>query len=220
MIFFRTKQENQEEVSLAPPPLRPKWMFILRLFLFVGVSAVIISMAMFIWGSKKDAGLLVDFDLGFAGLSSNIVNLEITGHDNKKRFYVLTAASARPKDNTRFMGAIMEEGFLSEVEVSLELGDNDWLSLRSQRGSFNNRQQKLLVGPNFDIYTSNGYQMHGVSLSIDLKTGTAIVKGKVEGFGPLGEINAAAMDAKNGGEFMRFYGGVEVLLLPRGGKSK
>lgn len=217
MIFSRTKQKSQKNGGLRQLQAKPKWLFILQLFLFVGVSVAIIGMSVFVWGGKESDSQQIDFDIGLGEVSSSIVNLEIIGHDDKKRFYVLTAVSANPKKNAKFIGAIMEEGLLSGIEVSLKLKDGRWFSLRSQQGSFNSREQRLLVGPNFDIYTSNGYQMSAVSGSVDLKNGTAIAQGRVEGFGPLGEIRAAAMNAKNGGNFIRFYGGVEVLLLPTEG---
>ena len=209
MIFSRTK--NKQELP-HHPKWRPKWLFVLQMVLFVGLFTLLFSVGLYVARDTEKDSLYSDVrDL----LTSDIVNLEIVGYDNKNRFYILTAASAKADDESNLRQFFADEGILNNVEVDIEWQKDNWLSLRSRKGRFNNKDKRLSVGPNFNIYFNNGYQLSAHKGSIELKTGGAIVQGQVQGWGPLGEVRAAALDVEKGGEYMRFYGGVEVVMLPK-----
>ncbi len=205
MIFSRTKQQEQHG---APP----KWLFVMRLILFVGALSALFSLGIYVFGLNSKQSV---FSQVSSLLESSIVDLEIIGRDNKNRFYILTAASAQAGAQSGFRGLFAQEGKLSNVEIDLEWQKDNWLSLRSASGRFNSKDGRISVGPNFNVYFSNGYQMKAVEGSIELKKGDMVIQGQVQGWGPLGEITAAALDVEKSGEYMRFYGGVEAVLLPQ-----
>lgn len=207
------------QIESLPLPQRPKWLFIMRLVLFLVFCGALWVMGLFIWGDNKPDNLFSVFNSSVKPILSNIVNLEIVGHDDKNRLYVITATSAKPKAQSGFRGFFAQAGNLKDVEITMEWNKENWLSMRSAVGSYNNNDKRLAVGPNFNIYFSNGYQMKGLHAFINLKTGGMTVEGKVEGWALFGEISAAALEAKKGGAYMRFHDNVEVLLFPDQGED-
>jgi len=209
-IFSRTRS-----IASSPPPLgRRHLLFVVRFFLGLAVLSLLVWFGLSLWGQEQSKPSLASLERLLA--SPGLVNLRITGRDDADRPYILTAHSVRPKSDSVFRGMMMQTGQLTQIEANLELGADHWLSLKSPQGDFDTKRQSLSVGEGFEIYTSSGYQMHGSSASIGLKTGKIIVDGQIEGWGPLGEMTAAAVEAGNIGFYMRFYGGVDVVLyLPR-----
>lgn len=203
-------------MDTLPPPQRPRWVFILRLFLFFVLVFMLWTIGRFFWTEDKD-NFLTLFDSPAELLLSHVVNLEITGQDSQNRLYILTSTSAKPKDNV-LGGFFSQAGMLKNVEITIEWRKDQWFSVRSALGEFNHKDKRLVAGPNFNVYFSNGYQIKGSKAFLDLKTNNMIVEGQVEGWGPVGEISAAAMDVEEGGQYVRFYGGVEVLLFNQGGR--
>ena len=194
-IFSRTKTAAPQLASQ-----RPKWLFIVQLFFAAAIIAILASLALSLWMGGKPAPWMTELGLSAADRLSaarpNIVNLRITGQDALQRPYILTASGIRPESDSIFRGMIMQSGRLADVEANIQLSQDSWLSLKSSAGRFDTEKQRLLAGPGFALYASRGYQLHGDNASIDFKSGAIIVHGEVEAWGPIGEISAAALDAK------------------------
>ncbi len=200
---------------LGPPPPRRLFMLV-RFGLFLGVFAVLIAFAVLSFWPEKSRTQLITALSARLGLSSpDLVNLRILGQDGQGRPYIITARSAKPKQDSLLQGVMLQKGLLTGVEANLDMGNEEsWMSVRSPAGEFDSNRRSLRVGPGFDLYSSTGYEMHGRSASLDLKTGLILVEGQVRGWGPLGEITALSLESRDMGEHLRFYGGVEVVFRP------
>ena len=217
-IFSNTKDKKDKSDlhDLPGPPPPRRWFLLVRMALFLGIIAVLSVFGILSFWPEKGGQQLIAALGERVGLSvPDLVNLRIIGQDGEGRPYIITAQSAKPKETSLFRGVMMQQGQLKGVEANLDMGNEEsWMSIRSPVGEFDSSRRHLRVGPGFALYSSAGYQMHGRSASFDLKTGLIIVEGKVNGWGPLGEIVAASLESRDMGEHLRFYGGVEVVLRP------
>ena len=212
------KSPKRGDQSIGPPPKNRLWVNLLSSSLFIAIIAILFSF-LFYFQRGADEGFFASQELDNL-LQSDLVNLQIMGQNQNRHPYILTAKRAKPDSDSIFSDLMMESGTLSQVKMDLDLDGKNWLFLRSETGRFERKNHRLRVGSPFVLYTSLGYQIHGQSASIDLNLGQVIVQGEVEGWGPLGEITAAAMDAKHNGAYVRFYGGVRAVFYPNKGKEQ
>ncbi len=222
-IFSNIRRSASKDVQKNPqsdmpgPPSSRGWVFFARAALLSGIFAVLLIFGLLsFWPQDGQRDLIAT--LSEAVLPA-LVNLRITGQDEQGRPYIITAQSARPKEESLLKGLISQQGHLTGVEANLDLGNEEsWISIRSPVGEFDSSRRHFRVGPGFDLYSSAGYQMHGRAASFDLKTGHIFVEGQVDGWGPIGEIIAASLQSSDQGEHLHFYGGVEVVIRPQQNK--
>lgn len=128
------------------------------------------------------------------------------GTDERGRPYTLIADRAR-----RAPGSA-DTVLLDNLKADITLEDKTWLAVSAASGSYAATAQKLELSGGVSVFHDSGYEMHLETAEVDLKTRAARGSGPVRAQGPAGEIAAAALEVKNGGNLVVFPGPATLRL--------
>ncbi|MBT3395709.1 MAG: LPS export ABC transporter periplasmic protein LptC [Alphaproteobacteria bacterium] len=107
---------------------------------------------------------------------------------------------------------------LETLQADLTMANGTWITISAATGQFERSARILdLVGP-ISVYTDVGYEIHADQARLDLRQGTVISDGPVQGHGPLGAISASngvAFSSDTG--TLTFTGQVRVTINPKSG---
>jgi lipopolysaccharide export system protein LptC len=114
------------------------------------------------------------------------------------------------------------EGFdvfaLETLQADLTMANGTWITISAATGQFERNALILdLMGP-ISVYTDVGYEIHADQARLDLRQGTVISNGPIQGHGPLGAISASngvAFSSDTG--TLTFTGDVRVTMNPSAG---
>ncbi len=128
------------------------------------------------------------------------------GTDAKGQPFLVTADSA-----TQILGDA-KQIILDQVNADITLNGGTWASLQSRTGLYDQTNARLTLEGNVNLFTDQGYEMHGQSAEINLKEGVIVSDSKVAGQGPMGLLRANTMRISDKGNRLLFTGAVKTTL--------
>ena len=174
------------------------------------ILAVLLVFAVFVAGGlfeERDKLAITFTEVDQISEDHRMVNPRINGTDTKGRPFTVTATSARQAENNS------DRISLENIEADMMLDDGDlWLSLSAQRGLLRVDLNSLLLYERVDAFTTWGYEVHGTSARVDLKTGDISSDAPIKVQGPLGLLDANKMSSSNADGIIRFTDGIKLTL--------
>lgn len=131
----------------------------------------------------------------------------LAGFTRDKRAYEMTARSAAtdiaaPDDKMELQG----------VHAKFETQDHAMVDVRAASGLYDRKGDKLLLKDDVVITSTSGYEGHLMEALVDLKDSNVTSDKPVVVKMLDGILNANQMEVVNGGEMIRFSGGVKLIL--------
>jgi len=174
------------------------------------VSAVLLIFMVFVAGGlfeERDKLAITFNEVDQISDDHRMVNPRINGTDTKGRPFEVTATSARQSENNS------DRISLENIQADMMLDDSgSWLSLSAQRGLLRVDLNSLLLYERVDAFTTWGYEVHGTSARIDLKTGDITSDAPINVQGPLGLLTANKMSSSGADGIIRFTDGIKLTL--------
>ena len=137
--------------------------------------------------------------------TNQLVNPRFDSVDDKNQPYVITAESALQNLKSEHIA-------LEKPLADIVLNSGQWMALRSDKGEFNQKTQKLRLDENVKLYHDAGYQFSMQALDINLKANTVSSDTDVTGHGPLGTLDAKGLEASGESEQLIFIGPAKLVL--------
>jgi len=150
-------------------------------------------------------------DPGKVSLSGTKIVMElprVNGFTNDARPYEMTARAAA-QDITK--PDLLE---LKDVSAHLDLKDGQHVNLTSINGLYNTKTEILKLNDHIVLIFSNGYEGRFSEATVNVATGNVVSDSPVEVKLLNGWLNANRLDVLEGGDLLRFGGGVEMMLNP------
>lgn len=184
--------------------------FVLPLLAVVTVAAVVV------WPQLTKQ---VDFlPLSFTDVDSTnaalvMRNPRYHATDANNQPYVVTADRAiqDPQDDQLVT--------MDNVHADLTMTDGAWWSLTADTGLYNGKVQLLNLFGNIQIFSDNGYELHGLSAEVDLTTKRVASDQKVWGQSALGLIRGNGLRISENGRVIHVINGVNTTVYPQGKRS-
>jgi lipopolysaccharide export system protein LptC len=137
-----------------------------------------------------------------------VTNARYAGTDARGRPFTVTAESAAQEEG---QPDIIK---LDKPKADITLQNNVWVAATAVDGSFYRNEQILQLSGGVNIFHDAGFEMQSENATIDLKSGVAEGKEKVEGQGPTGTLTAAGFRVMDSGARVLFSGPAKMVLRP------
>jgi lipopolysaccharide export system protein LptC len=137
-----------------------------------------------------------------------VTNARYAGTDSRGRPFTVTAEAAVQEEGQA--GVIK----LEKPKADITLQGNVWVAATATDGSFHRNEQLLQLSGGVSIFHDAGFEMHSENATIDLKSGVAEGKNKVEGHGPTGALTANGFRVMDSGARVLFTGPAKMVLRP------
>lgn len=147
----------------------------------------------------------MDQDITPVAGTNQLVNPRFDSVDNKNQPYTITAEKA-------LQNLKSERIALEKPLADIALNSGQWVALRSDKGEFNQKTQKLRLDDNVKLYHDAGYQFSMQALDIDLKANTVATDTIITGHGPLGTLDAKGLQGDGESEQLIFIGPAKLVL--------
>lgn len=162
------------------------------------------------WPSlRNDKSAAVPADPG----GPQMLNSRYSGVDEQNRPFTITAdsaiQSARNADTVDMVNPL--------AEMALE--DGSWVALKSNSGHYNQKEGKLVLDGNVEVFHSLGYQVKTEQAFADVHSGTAWGDRAVSGHGPGGQVDALGFRIFDRGATIVFTGDSKLILRPSSSKD-
>ncbi len=172
--------------------------------------ALAILTTVFVWPQVSKRGIpigIMSVESENAALVMN--NPRYRGSDADGQPYVVTADRAiqDPQDDKQVT--------LDRVQADFSMNDGQWWSLTSDTGVYNGNSQLLHLFGNIAVFGDKGYEMHGHSAEVDMKTKIISSDDKVWGQTTMGTINANGLRVYDKGRVVVFINGVKTKIFPQ-----
>ena len=132
----------------------------------------------------------------------------MAGFTLDSRPYEFTAQSAE-QDITK--PDLME---LHQLEAKIEMEDKSRVTVTSNAGSYDMKTEKLNLVDDVHLVSSTGYEVKLSEAQVDVHKGNVVSEKPVWVKLTNGVINANRLDVIDGGDIIRFSGGVSMTIVP------
>ena len=149
--------------------------------------------------------------ISFAGSKIAMERPKLTGFRKDNRAYEVTATAA--------FQDIRNPNVIELKELNARLATDEaggTARLVAQEGVFDTGKEHLELRRDIRIWTEKGEEVLMRSASVDFKAGTAVSSEPVQVRTPTMQLDAATLDAADGGKVMAFVGRVHVTIVPGG----
>ena len=133
---------------------------------------------------------------------------KLSGYTADSRPYQFTAKTAE-QDITK--PDLME---LHQIEANVKMQDDSTVKVVSNSGLYNVKSEMLTLNDAVHLVSSTGYEVRLNQAVIDIHKGNVVSEQPVWVKLTNGEINAKRMEVIDGGNVIRFSGGVKTTLFP------
>ena len=133
---------------------------------------------------------------------------KLSGYTADSRPYQFTAKTAE-QDITK--PDLME---LHQIEANVKMQDDSTVKVVSNSGLYNVKSEMLTLNDAVHLVSSTGYEVRLNQAVIDIHKGNVVSEQPVWVKLTNGEINAKRMEVIDGGNVIRFSGGVKTTLVP------
>jgi lipopolysaccharide export system protein LptC len=183
-------------------------------WLRIGVPVILAMALIVIVGANympTGVALRLPGELGNLVIKGTKVTMQqprLTGYTTDSRPYEFTANSAE-QDITK--PDFME---LHQIAARIEMEDKSMVNLTSNAGSYDMKTEILTLVDNVHVVSSNGYEARLSEATVDVH------KGNVQSEKPVwvkltnGVINSKKLEVRDGGDVIRFFGGVTMVIIP------
>jgi lipopolysaccharide export system protein LptC len=181
-------------------------------FVLPAIAALLLALLMaWPWLTGGRNGLIVPVFKNAAqhvGDAMRMANPRYVGKTRAAEPYEVTATSAflDPLEPDRIQ--------LDWISARLERARASSVHLRADTGVYRREQARLDLEGDLELTFGEGYRFLTGSAAIDLARGQVEGAEPVTGEGPAGTLAAARFAIEDGGERLRFEGGVRVTILP------
>lgn len=159
----------------------------------------------------------VEFDPGNVSVESDGVRMvapRLTGVDDRQQTFEVTAAEAVQSR------ADLAEVTLQGIDARVNLIEGGIIGFSADHGRYNSDLSQIWLRDNLEVRSSEGYVARLSEAQVDFKNGLMVTNNPVHIFTDRGEIRSQAMQVFDGGDRIRFLGGVTVDLKARDGTSQ
>ncbi len=101
---------------------------------------------------------------------------------------------------------------MEEPLADMTLKDNSWIAIKGNEGRYWQKDQKLELYGNVNIFHDKGYEIISEEFIIDFKKGKLFTSKKIGGHGPAGTIQAQSMSADSNTGNLIFNGPAKLVL--------
>ncbi|MBN8520636.1 MAG: LPS export ABC transporter periplasmic protein LptC [Alphaproteobacteria bacterium] len=130
--------------------------------------------------------------------------------DKDKRPFTITAEKAtQNQDNPELV-------MMESPEADLQLSDGGWVAARAKTALFEEKNEKLFLSGDVNLFHDSGYTLKSPELRINMKTGEAFSDRDVRVTGPKGTLNASGMEAFQRDEKIIFKGPATLVIFDPG----
>ncbi|MGC1356663.1 MAG: LPS export ABC transporter periplasmic protein LptC [Xanthobacteraceae bacterium] len=133
---------------------------------------------------------------------------KLSGYTADSRPYQFTAKTAE-QDITK--PDLME---LHQIEANVKMQDDSTVKVVSNSGVYNVKSEMLTLNDTVHLVSSTGYEVRLNQAVIDIHKGNVVSEQPVWVKLTNGEINAKRMEVIDGGNVIRFSGGVKTTFVP------
>jgi lipopolysaccharide export system protein LptC len=183
-------------------------------WLRIGVPAVIAAallMVVLVNYMPAVGGFRLPGELGNLVIKGTKVTMQqprLTGFTVDSRPYEFTAKSAE-QDITK--PDLME---LHQIEAKVEMQDKSTVNVTSNSGSYDMKSEMLTLVDSVHLVSSTGYEVRLSEALIDVHKGNVVSQKPVWVKLTNGVINAKRLEVIDGGDIIRFSGGVSMTVRP------
>jgi lipopolysaccharide export system protein LptC len=183
-------------------------------WLRIGVPAVIAAallMVVLVNYMPTVGGFRLPGELGNLVIKGTKVTMQqprLTGFTVDSRPYEFTAKSAE-QDITK--PDLME---LHQIEAKVEMQDKSTVNVTSNSGSYDMKSEMLTLVDSVHLVSSTGYEVRLSEALIDVHKGNVVSQKPVWVKLTNGVINAKRLEVIDGGDIIRFSGGVSMTVRP------
>lgn len=156
-------------------------------------------------------GLRLPGELGKLVIKGTKVTMQqprLTGFTVDSRPYEFTAQSAE-QDVTK--PDLME---LHQIDAKIEMQDKSTVTVTSNSGTYDMKGEKLTLNENVHLVSSTGYEVRLAYAAVDVHNGNVVSEKPVWVKLTNGVLTANRLDVADGGDVIRFGGGVSMTLNP------
>ena len=175
-------------------------------------AALALTATIMIWPQVQVIDKNSSIGLSAAKLSDkksvSMVNARFVGTDLKKQPFSITADIAR---NLLLGGTQIE---LDMPKADITVGNGGWLVLTAKTGVYDQENKTLNLEGAVNLFHDSGYEFRTKSAGINLNSGIALSKVKVEGQGPFGHLLAEGFRIEEKGNRIYFSGKCKLTLFP------
>jgi lipopolysaccharide export system protein LptC len=183
-------------------------------WLRLGVPAALAAALLMIVGANympNVGSLRLPGELGNLVIKGTKVTMQqpkLTGFTIDSRPYEFTANSAE-QDITK--PDLME---LHQIQARIEMEDKSMVNLTSNSGSYDMKSEMLMLTDKVHVVSSTGYEARLSEAAVDVHNGTVVSETPVWVKLTNGVINAKRLEIRDGGDVIRFGGGVTMVIQP------
>ncbi len=109
--------------------------------------------------------------------------------------------------------------YAEDLHARIKLDEDNTVQIQSDTARMNSLALQAELAGNLQIQSSNGYNLQGEALSLDINAGTAFSESPITGAGPAGEFTAGGMQltaaSPEAGARFLFTNGVNLLYTPQ-----
>jgi len=180
---------------------------------FVIVGALFVVLSVYVLNPLRHLAKLPSIGgLVVSGTSITMQQPRMAGYTQDRRPYVVTARAAT-QDVTK-----PETFQLQDLNATMEFKDAGKLVLTARTGLFESKFDRLTLQDDILVNSAN-YQAKLSEAVVNVRTNHMVSEHPVEVVMRQGTINANRLEVTNGGELIRFEGGVTMVLVPEGDRS-
>jgi lipopolysaccharide export system protein LptC len=132
----------------------------------------------------------------------------VNGFTTDQRPYELTAHAA-VQDLTKL--DVLE---LKELRAKVELKDGQHVNITSINGVYDTKAEVLKLNDHIVVTSTSGYEGRLSEATVHTATGNIISDSPVDVTLPNGVLNANRLEVRDNGAFIKFSGGVEMIVNP------
>ncbi len=182
-------------------------------WLRIGVPAVIAAalLAVVAVNYMPSVGVRLPGELGELVIKGTKITMQqprLTGFTVDSRPYEFTAKSAE-QDITK--PDLME---LHQIQAKVEMQDKSAVKVTSNSGTYDMKSEMLTLAEQVHVVSSTGYEVRLNEAQIDVHKGNVTSNKPVWVKLTNGVINAQRLEVTDGGEMIRFSGGVSMTVHP------
>jgi lipopolysaccharide export system protein LptC len=193
-----------------------RWVRLLRVGIPVAVvvAVLIVTLSVYVLDPLRHlAGLPASIGgLVVSGTAITMQQPRMAGYTQDRRPYVVTARAAT-QDVTK-----PDMVTLQELRATIEFKDGGKYELTARSGLFESKLDRLTLQDDI-LVNSAAYQAKLSEAVINVRTNHMVSEHPVEVTMRQGVINANRLEVTNGGELVRFEGGVTMVLVPENDRS-
>ena len=197
----------RERSALRPGALARRHFVITLTKYLLPVAAIALLTTVALWpdfSHRKDATRFNPANFSGEIEGARLKHARYHGVNEKGEPYTLTADSARQRDTERVE--------LTKPQGDIAQAGGTWINLKAEHGIFMQKANTLDLWQNVVLYRDDGTTLNTASVTMDIKSGSAVGGEPVHAEGPFGVLDAQGFSLTEKGTAIQFTGPAHVVL--------